>query len=208
MEGGLLIEFGDSRPPVELRFLLSDSDIHLLRGFLSEVELLFQSIERIGGFNSTLQLRSSDATDVQVVPTEPDQDHRAIVLHRLRPLILQDEPYAFHRVCATISRSSSSPFLRQHIKNLRSKFYCDSFQEIFRISHGSLVLNSEKGFQAWLNGFEYHREKAKADAISSDSDVLDVSQLRPIFIMMIGEKKQAIQSLGTLASTMLSQPKL
>ena len=207
IEGGLLIEFGNDQAPINLRFSLSDSDVQLLEAFLEESNRLFQSIRRIGGFDAKLHINANQDSGVQFTSTEPEDDHRAIVLHRLRPLILQGEPFAFHNICAIVSQSTQDLFLRKHIKELRRSFYCDHFQEMIKISHDGTILNSEHGFLAWLNGFEYHRDQAKADSISSSSDLINISQLRPIYIMMASEKIKAIQALAIIASKMLEVPK-
>jgi len=203
IEGGLLIAFDGDSAPINLRFRLSDADIHLLKGFLREAEQLIESIKRIGGLEATFQLSAHVASGVQIRTTEPLNDDRAVLLHRLRPLILQKEPYAFHKACSVISKSTSDAFLRSHVKGLRSLFFGEQLQQSITISHGGLVLNSEKGFLYWLNGFEYHREKEKADAIASGADLLTISHLRPIYITMVKDKVRAIEALSVIAAKML-----
>lgn len=206
IEGGLLIEFGDDQAPIDLRFSLSDSDCQVLSGFLVEANKLFQSIERMGGIDARLHIEATQESGVQFHTAEPDDDQRAILLHRLRPLILQKEPYAFHIACSVISKSSTEPFLRQHIKNIRRDFRCEHFQEMMKLTHGDIVINSESGFASWLNGFEYHRDQDKANSISAQDDAIKITQLRPIFMLMAADKVKAIAALSKIAETMLASP--
>lgn len=200
------IESPDGRDPVELRFTLVDSDVDLLEKFLVESKTLFKSLNSIGGIIVSQTISSSESGEISITNTEPSEDQRAIILHRLRPLILQDEPYSFDIICSIVNKSSSHEFMRKHLRGIRNMYSGKNLTGLVKISHGDFVLNSDNGFRTWINGFEYHRDPEKVERIFSHGDMLTVEQLRPIFLLMVSEKIKAIELLSCLVYRMLEIP--
>jgi hypothetical protein len=91
LQGGLTFEFGDGRPTEHARFAVNDADERVLRAFLSEAQALEDALRRQGGFGASYRISWAVGQPLVIGGTEPDSDQRAVVLHRLRPFLLQDE---------------------------------------------------------------------------------------------------------------------
>ena len=143
LTGGIHIVPQDDRQPVDLRFALAEADVVILQKFLVEVDYLNKSIASIGGFNASLSLSCSVPNKVSFENTEPNEDQRAIILHRLRPIILKKEPHSFDAICAIIHSSTQSDFMSNHLRAIRKIYLGKELLQTFQLSHGEMVLNSE-----------------------------------------------------------------
>lgn len=103
----------------------------------------------------------------------PSKTELAAVLHLLRPVILNDERTYFMKVLGVITRHASS----KAWKALRGQFDGRRFESMITISMTTpatsnqpnpqtLILNSGRVLQKWLNAFEYHRDAGKAAEFS------------------------------------------
>ncbi|MCY3019801.1 MAG: hypothetical protein NTW87_12330 [Planctomycetota bacterium] len=189
-----------------MRFALGDADEQVLRAFLHEAQALEDSLLRQGGFAASYHVSWKIGQPLVITGTEPNADQRAVMLHRLRPFLLQGESLYFHSVRGILARSSDSPFLHDWLRQTKARFTCKHSQQQFLISVGDMVLNSEAALNQWLNAFEYHREEAKAIDLIMTHDPFPVDASRPIFIMMLREKVDAVLHLGHVVHKMLSDP--
>lgn len=204
--GGLRVEFPDGRPPVELRFEVHENDVHILRGFAADASQLFQSISRMGDVRFALEVMVDNVTGtINAKVAEPSDDQRAVLLHRLRPLILTKEPWSFDRTCGALSRATNHPFMRERLRIIRDVYSGKNLREQVVVSKGGLVLNSDVAFDRWLNGFEYHRDVAGRAELQAADDVLSFEATRSVILDLLLEKVNAIQLLYRLTATILSR---
>ncbi len=206
LTGGLTFEFSDGRSPERARFALDDDSVVTLSEFLREAEELRLTIERQGGFGASLKFSWKHGEALSIAGTEPSADQRAIVLYRLRPFLLQNEPLNFHVVRGIIARSSESEALHGLLRKEKERFSGRLFQQQVQISIDSLILNSEAALGLWLNGYEYHRDKDKAIELVKRHDPTPVDSSRPIFIFLLQEKVLAIFNVARIAHRLLSDP--
>lgn len=206
LQGHLTVEFPNGEETVVLRFSVSSADEIVLRRFTQTTKDVVEAVHRAGGLPAQLRLSYREETGLRLATEEPSDDLRSVILHRLRPLILKKEPWSFDRVCAIVRRSSDHPFLGRHLRSLRGIYAGKNLQDIVVFSRGELVLNSETAFEHWLNGFEYHREEARAAEVANVDSLLPIEAVRPIFIMLLSEKLKAITLLAYLVEKMLERP--
>lgn len=206
LTGGLTIEFPDGREPVKMRFAVGDDDELILRSFSVEARALVESVQRVGGIPLQLNLSYHQDEGLSFTTIEPNDDQRAIILHRLRPMILSREPASFDRVCAIVRRSSDHEFLGTHMRRIREIYSGSDLRELLVVSRGEVVLNSEASFQNWLNGFEYHRDADRSAAIAEPEDLLPIQAVRPLFMAMLSEKLKAIVLLNQFVDKLLERP--
>ncbi len=199
------VEFPDERDPIRFRYSVSDQDEVLLRRFVRSSREVVEAARRAGGLPAKLHLSYSEDSGFRVETAEPTDDQRALILHRLRPLILTNEPWSFDRVCGIVRRSSDHEFLSRHLRWLRGIYTGSEIRNMVVFSRGELVLNSDAAFQHWLNGFEYHQEEDKAAKIADGDSVLPVEVVRPIFMMLLSQKLKAISHLAFFVDKMLEQ---
>jgi hypothetical protein len=206
LQGGLTFQFADGRPIQHARFTLGDADEPVLRQFLNEALALQDALRRQGGFAASYHFSWSVEKGVEINGTEPTDDQRAVVLHRLRPFLLEGEACYFHSVRGIVARSTDTPFLHDWLRQTKARFMGKLLERKVIISVGDLVLTSERALNQWLYGFEYHRDEAKSVALIKVHDPVPVDSSRPIFIMMLQEKAVAVLHLAHVVHKMLAEP--
>ena len=96
----------------------------------------------------------------------PDDDTLAILLHRLRPFLLADEPASFTRVSSRLGRLITEPYIRQLLRHNRRVYEGRVAQEMLRVESDDMVLNSERALFDWLNSHEYHHDAIKRESVA------------------------------------------
>jgi hypothetical protein len=206
ISGGLTFEFNDGRPAEHARFAVDAPDARMLRSYLAEALVLEQTINGWGGIDARLQISGRIGEPIQITATEPSPDHRAILLHRLRPFLLEREPFSFHRVRGALNRASASDFLRMRLREIKQLYSGEHLRSQVRIEINDLVVNSEVMLDRWLNAFEYHRDEAEAIELIRQHEPIPLDASRPIFIGLLVDKCKAILNLAHIISKMLEMP--
>lgn len=135
----------------------------------------------------------------------PPEEIVHALLHKLRRLILQDEPAAFLRVRSIIGRSlhvtDLPPFLRWTLALFDSR----EMQKTIVVKSNDQVMNSEKMLATWLNGYEYHRERHKREQLESHNKIMPLEWSRGVFLTLLVEKVKAIMQLNALVELLLKK---
>ena len=131
----------------------------------------------------------------------------AVILHNLRPFILNDEPTAFNRTVNLLQRCISHDWMRRYFQSLKDLFSSKDFQNRTIISVGQasnnyrdLIVNSDKTLMTWLNAFEYHRDDDKRKLIEKIDKIMPEDLSRALFAGMIMDKVKAVLELGDVIS--------
>jgi len=206
LSGSCIIKIdGKEHAPETVSFVFSDEHVELLRGFLSEAKRLQTSVRTNKGFPTSLRFSAENGQLMKVNNIEPTDDQRAILLHRLRPFLLQDEPYQFGKIRNVVARgTSSSPFMQSYLKRAKDLFAGTAMQEQIKVSIGDAILNSEAALTAWLNVDEYHRDETKMISFLKGKQLPSDDITRPIFVMLLRYKVDAVLALGNVVHRILS----
>ena len=81
----------------------------------------------------------------------PSDEDLIVVLHRLRPFILNDEPYSYNRVNGILARAFTQQPLRDVFKEERRRYDGRAWQQQLKITSGSTTLNSDDVVMKWLS---------------------------------------------------------
>ncbi len=204
---GLRIEFGDHKPSLNVRIEVNDDDETILHGFAEDSARLFDSLAAMGDMRVALQVAVDNvAGTVKTAVTEPSDDQRAILLHRLRPLILKKEPWSFDRTCGALARATNHPFMREKLREIRDIYSGKTLREQAVISKGGLILNSDVAFDRWTNAFEYHRDLDGRAELKPADDPLPFEATRAVILDLLIEKIGAIHRVAQLTTAILKKP--
>ena len=144
----------------------SGDELRQLRLFLRHVEeLKAAGVLQQGLACSTEMTATPD--DVAWKVSMPDRASLSVLLHHLRPLILQQEEANFLKTAKLVARRVEDSRLRGVIKNLRREYDGRNGQAMMKLEHNGKVLNSDEALFEWLNGFEYHRDEEKRQGIEA-----------------------------------------
>src|SRR5581483_11733329 len=128
----------------------------------------------------------------------PTADRVGSLLHRLRPFVLNDEETNFLRTCNVLCRNVTLPNFRTAIDMLRRRFLDKDFRSQVVMSANGTILNSEDVLRLWLNGFEYHRDRAKQDELKALACIVPLEAQRAIFLSMMLDKAKAVIDLARI----------
>jgi hypothetical protein len=189
---------------LDMPAIFGDEEVFLLEAYLECVDRLLElPIAREGVSSSfNMQIRDGRITLQSEVP--PD-DELAALLHRLRPLILNDESTNYAKMSAILGRRFEHEYLRDILKDQRRLFDGRNNQELVRITSNNTVINCEQTLFDWLNGYEYHRDPKKRDKIVSLHRTMPLEHSMPILVGMLGDKVQAIVQLAALIAVTLGR---
>lgn len=187
----------------------SDDEYHLLQDYLKQYELLAKSKPVREGLPSGFKLHYDRENGLQVDATLPDSDTVSILLHRLRPFILQNEPASFLKIVSMIGRHVDDEYIRKLLHKERERFDVRDLQHMIQIgiSDGTkdIVINSEKILHDWLNSHEYHRDPDKRQAVDKLFAILPGDLFPAILISMLVEKLQAIFNVAMVIAVLLGK---
>jgi hypothetical protein len=174
-----------------------------LRHYLAEYDRLMSCRPLQKEIPCGVSFTTSPESGVAIESNLPGADDRAILLHRLRPFVLESEPASFARVASILGRRISQPVVRELIRMQRRFWSGQAFTAQSPIKINGRRLNGERFLTAWLNGEEYHRDSAKATAFES----LRGSPFFPLFdwilVNLLTDKLRAITNLAALTGVVL-----
>lgn len=186
----------EGQPDIEIRGDFTDEDAAILESYLQQHEQLASSKPIREGISCNLSITNTEENGLSVNSNIPNPDDLSILLHRLRPFILQTEPASFVRVSSILFKSILDPTLRLLIQQQRARFDGRVSQEIMRVTSADVLVNSEKVLNAWLNSHEYHRDPEKREAVEALMARIPNALLLGVMISMLVDKTQAIRSLA------------
>ena len=202
--GTIQFLFDTARAPETVEFALDESELPLLRSYLAEAQALEELMVGFGRRRIGFSMSARQGEPVSTTAREPGVVQRAAMLHHLRPFVLDEEPFSFFKLRNVVARSSESAFLRERLKELKQMFSGQRLQEQMTVRAGDMLVNSEATLRRWLNAFEYHRDRDKAQALEKALGPLPANISRPIFFMLLHQKADAILYLGQIVSKMLN----
>ena len=173
----------------------------LLR-FRDEANSLLEDLKKCENLNVnfTLQWNHTAGLSLEADKTIKSQD-LAIVLHRLRPFILNDEPFAFNRTVNLLQRYVQHELMVKHFRFLKNWFGGKVFQSQVQITSGEWLVNCEKMLMTWLNACEYHRDDDKRRLIEEVDASLPAGFSRLVFTGMINDKVKAVAAFAGVISS-------
>ena len=135
----------------------------------------------------------------------PPEEIVHALLHKLRPLFLQDEPASFLRVRSTIARSLHGTELLPFLRWTLALYDGREMQKTIVMQSNDQVMNSEKMLSTWLNGYEYHRERQKRELLESHNKIMPLEWSRGVFLTLLVENVKAIMQLNALVELLLKK---
>jgi hypothetical protein len=184
----------------------TDDEAATLELYLQQYEAVAASPALSSGLSCNMQINwDQDAGTVRV--DLPDEDTLSVLLHRLRPFILANEPASYLTVSSIIGRRVDTPPVRDLLKRQRREYDGRAFQESVVISINDIVVNSERTLMDWLNSHEYHRDPDKREAVAVLLESFSGDFARGVFVNMLIDKMRACGNLAALVAVLLGKQK-
>lgn len=176
-----------------------------LMTFLREVEGLADA--RLGreGFEPQMRAVFKEGQPTVYESKLPPWNDVMALLHRLRPLLLENEPSSFKNTCSLLHRHFSGTIFRRFLKREKDVYSGRVFREGIAIRIDDVVVNSEAVLRDWLYSCEYHRDSQQRKTIDDLLGMMPMDGLRAVFVMMIVEKIKAIRGLERIVRVLAGE---
>jgi hypothetical protein len=198
-----------SRKQAIVKADFSDEELGRLKSFCEYVHDLFLVKLVQAGIPCSLNLDHREGLGTTISTALPHEEEIMAMLHRLRPLILNDEHASFNAVCGIIGRRIQEPLVREALKYQRRVYDGRRMQEqlIVTSTNDSVerVINSERVLFDWLNAVEYHRDENKKAEIEKLHELIPLNHSKAIFLMLISDKVRAIAAIAGLAELIIGK---
>src|SRR6266700_1270315 len=187
----------------------SEDELACLQAYCTYVDDL-SSVKLVqDGIPCSVNLDYKQDVGTTVTSQLPPDEEIMAMLHRLRPLILNDEHASFNRVCDILGARISESIVRQAIKSLRQIYDGRSMQKQIVVrsttDNSEIIINSETALFTWLNAYEYHRYQNKKEEIDRFHQLLQLAHSKAFFLMLITDKVRVLASVARFANLILGK---
>lgn len=203
--------------PFELDIKVNDQTVSTVRGefdnnehkklllYLEQHDRFRHSKPLREGFPCSMTLRGEYGKNLELEASLPDEDTLSILLHCLRPFILQNEPASYLTVSSIIGKRIDNPLLRKFLHEQREWYNGQKLQQLMKIEVNNVILNSENVLYNWLNSHEYHGDTDKRKAIDELFQCLPDKFGHVILVSMLMDKIKAIRNVAALIAVILGK---
>lgn len=195
----------ESRPDIKVSGEFSDDEAAILDLFLGEYDKLSASTSGRQGIRCNIAVNYDEQVGLQVSAELPTADELSLLLHRLRPFILQSEPASVIRTMAILGKHISDPHLRLHLGQQRELYDGRRTQRVMKVVSDDQVINSENVLNTWLNAHEFHRDPEKRAAIDELFARVPGDLLRGLLVSMIVDRTRAVQNIAQIVAVVVGR---
>lgn len=127
-----------------------------------------------------------------------DDEAWAAGMHRLRPLLLDNEPTSFLQTASLLGKRIQNSAVLERLKILRRRFRGELAPMQISLGIDGKVRSMDEIFDMWINAFEHHRDRDKQEFFERTSKFAPEHQMRHYINMHAAEKLRAIRGLMKL----------
>jgi len=182
--------------PEECNGSFDDDEWRDLRDFVEAVNAVVATRFMRSPAEASLRIKAEAGEAPRIETVLPSEGDLAEFLHRLRPIILENDRTSFVRVASILGRRIDSKPVRALLKAQRRRF--DGKDQDVEIRQGEVRINSEKVLKDWLNAFEYHPDHEKREVLKALHRIFPLDASKVLFLSQLVEKVKAAHVLGTL----------
>jgi hypothetical protein len=169
-----------------------------LLDFRREADRLLDALRSCDNLNCSATLSWDQETGITAEMTDAPSDRDLdVILHRIRPFVLNNERFHVTKIIGTIQRYMRHDLIERSLRPVKDLFTGRDYQSQVRVSVGDELLNCERTLQIWLNATEYHRNEAGQHFIERLNAEFPEAMSRAIFIGMVLDKVKAVLALRT-----------
>ncbi len=180
----------------------SSSELSVLRLFFETVMSVYE-LAILKNISTTIKI---SLVNMKFSGTPPPEEAKSSFLHKIRPLILQNERTQTFKVINILSKNIQSKQFRKLMKNLKSFFNCsDPYSLDYAIDGGEIY--NDKTLKLWLNAYEYHRNIDKVKELKPLIDSIGMKTFETQMMDMIILKFNASQEVARYVEVLIDENK-
>jgi hypothetical protein len=174
----------------------ADADWLYLLDFLGEADRLRKTRMIAQGMEVDYEFSWNHETGQQHKATLPPEDDVAAFLHRLRPFVLQQEPFFLPKVMNLLRKTVDNKKFNS-ILNVQTDRFFGRFKGL-TIATDTLDLTSDDTVLKWLNALEYHRDADKQKELREAASAIPAESQRAIFLAAMVSKAGTVLTLAEM----------
>lgn len=179
-------------------FEFTDEQVRVLRAYCKDAWKLRNSAIYGDKAANKFSLSWTEADGITFIGDPIDDEAWDAGMHRLRPLILSNEPASFYNVASLLAKQVKNGPIHARLRHLRKKFKGELMPAQLTWFDAGAPVSMEAIFDRWLNAFEHHRDHEKQDFFSRTKTLASQHQMRHFVNMHAAEKLRAIMGLFKL----------
>jgi hypothetical protein len=197
----------DEKDSVTAEF--SEDEVECLRAYSRYVDELIAVKLVQDGVPCSVKLDYKEGEGTTVTSELPPDEDVVVLLHRLRPLILNNEHASFNRVTGILGKRIGEPLVRGAVKSQREIYDGRAMQRQIVVRSMAkdveIIINSEKALFVWLNAYEYHRDQNKKREIDRYHQLMPLDHSKAFFLMLLSDKIRAIAAIARFVNIILGK---
>ncbi len=195
----------EGQSPLQIEGEFLNDEFEILEMFLQQYAELSKSGPLQRGLSCHVVLNFNEIEGLSSKGDLPSKDDLSILLHLLRPFILNNEPASFNRVCGILKKQFSNPNLRILISQEQEVYTGQRLQRIIKISSDEVIVNSEKVLSDWLNSYQYHRDLSKRQTIDKLFEYIPKDFFKGLLVCLVFDKIDAIRDIVKIIRTLFGE---
>lgn len=195
----------EKQPDVIVSGAFADEEYKTLEMYFAQYAEFADSKPIKSGIPCSISVEYDADKGLRVSSKLPSKDDLSILLHRLRPFILQKEPASFIKITCILNRYVSEPQFRLFMQKQRELYDGSQVQRIFRVVSNSVIVNSERILYDWLNSHEYHRDPDKRASIDNLFKRMPSELLQGLLVSMIVDKVRAVCNVASVVAVVIGR---
>jgi hypothetical protein len=193
----------EGQPDVIASGAFADQEYKVLELYFMQSVELTESKPLKEGLPCNISVEYDAKKGLKVISKLPSKDDLSILLHRLRPFILQKEPASFIKVSSILSKYIADSRFRHFMRHQRELYNGSQAQRIFRVVSDSVIVNSENILYDWLNSHEYHRDPDKRAAIDGLFKRMPGELMQGLLVSMLVDKTRAVCNIASMVAVVI-----
>jgi hypothetical protein len=147
--------------------IFNENEYCSIKQYIGSAKRLSEMISRKPNLLKThLSLRGKVGEAIKYDVELPNIDDRSVLLHLMRPFVLQKESTFLPSICNILNKRIDDEIFREYINQKKNVFNIKkSTQPFYLTVNEDRMVNSDEMLQLWLNAYEYHRDEDKIKEI-------------------------------------------
>ena len=199
----IIVRTPGDEPPHVVQVALEAEESDLLGRYVNEAETLRSWPQLADAIRARFNFNYKADSGVAIEVLLPPWDLVGILLHRLRPFILERESYSFLKIQSVLGKGLSDPAIRAYLGLQRDAFPGRVLRSQIQVTSNGVEIISESVLLDWLNGFEYHRDEVRRARLDELHRLMPLDMSKYFFISMLTDKIRAVLNVSGLAAVTL-----
>jgi hypothetical protein len=152
-----------------------------------------------GGLSTSWSVTFNQTSGVRFSATEPDEESFRSLLVDLRPFTMQKEPVFLNRVHNLLEQTLTDAGLRETLHETRDEWK-RAQRGAINVAMNADTYDAATVFNLWLNGYYFHDDRAKSDALKTFPPILASLSRNLMFSLTTDAVRAVIRTAWVIAN--------